>query len=44
MQLASMIQAASADHIRRYVRYQETEDRKEGSHNTGFDLFEPPNE
>ena len=32
------------DHIRRYVRYQETEDRKEESHNTGFDLFEPPNE
>ena len=32
------------DHIRRYVKYQEGEDRKEESHNTGFDLFELPTE
>jgi putative transposase len=30
------------EHIRRYVKYQEAEDRKEESHNTGFDLFDPP--
>ena len=41
---ASMNRAAGADHIRRYVKYQEGEDRKEESHNTGFDLFEPPTE
>jgi putative transposase len=27
------------DHIRRYVKYQETEERKEEGHNQGFDLF-----
>ncbi len=30
------------DHIRRYVKYQENEDRKEESHSQGFDLFDPP--
>ncbi len=30
------------DHIRRYVKHQEVEDRKEESHNEGFDLFDLP--
>ena len=30
------------DHIRRYVKYQEAEDRKEESHSEGFDLFDLP--
>lgn len=32
------------DHVRRYVKYQESEDRKEESQSIDFDLFEPPNE
>ncbi|GAB3226720.1 hypothetical protein GCM10027423_63680 [Spirosoma arcticum] len=32
------------DHIRRYVKYQESEDRKEENQREGFDLFESPNE
>ncbi len=35
-----MNRAAGADHIRRYVNYQEQEDRKEESHSQGFDLFD----
>jgi putative transposase len=30
------------DHIRRYVKYQEGEDRKEEKQSTDFDLFDPP--
>ena len=32
------------DHIRRYVKYQETEERKDEKQQEGFDLFEPPKE
>lgn len=42
--LASMNRTAEADHIRRYVKYQEAEDRKEESQSTDFDLFGPPSE
>ena len=30
------------DHIRRYVKYQEGEDRKEEKQSQDFDLFDPP--